>query len=99
MAAPKCSSSVVLGAEEDLFRSQCTVADLNLLEPSLLRGSREAEVKVRYATPSTTASLHPAPNGTVMVRFHRPQRALSPGQSAVFYQGDRVLGGGVIQPS
>lgn len=93
------TNTVVLGAEEDLFRSQCTVADLNLLEPSLLRGSREAEVKVRYATPSTPASLQPAPNGTVMVRFHRPQRALSPGQSAVFYQGDRVLGGGVIQPS
>jgi tRNA-specific 2-thiouridylase len=91
------TNTVVLGTEESLLRSECTVADLNLFDESLLAGPREADVKVRYATPASPASLMPDSSGTITVRFQAPQRALSPGQSAVFYDGDRVLGGGIIQ--
>ncbi len=90
------TNTVVVGGEGDLLRSDCTVTDLNVFDRSLLEGPLEADVKVRYATPATPASLSPTPEGLVTVRFHRPQRALSPGQSAVFYDGDRVLGGGII---
>lgn len=93
------ANTVVLGAEEDLFASQCAVGELNLLHASFLQVTRQVEVKVRYATPSTSANLQPYSSDSVMVRFDHPQRALSPGQSAVFYHGDRVLGGGVIQPT
>jgi tRNA-specific 2-thiouridylase len=55
------------------------------------------EVKVRYATPATPATIQPRANGTLHIAFHEAQRALSPGQSAVFYRNDRVLGGGIIQ--
>jgi tRNA-specific 2-thiouridylase len=89
--------TVVLGPEEGLFRSECTVADLNLFDASLLDGSIQADVKVRYATPSSHATLTPKGDRTISVTFRTPQRALSPGQSAVFYHGDRVLGGGIIQ--
>ncbi len=92
------TNTVVLGSDEELFRSRCAVADLNIFEPSLVQGQSHADVKVRYATPSVRASLEPRVGGAVLVRFDRPQRALSPGQSAVFYGGDRVLGGGIIQP-
>ena len=92
------TNTVVLGTEESLLRPKCTVADLNLFDESLLTGPREADVKVRYATPASPASLTPNSNGTITVRFQTPQRALSPGQSAVFYDSDRVLGGGNIQP-
>ncbi len=91
------TQSVVLGPEESLFRSDCVVADLNVFDESIMQGPTQAEVKVRYATPPASAALLPNDDQTVLVRFHTPQRALSPGQSAVFYDGDRVLGGGIIQ--
>ena len=90
------TQTVVLGSEENLFRSDCRVGDLNLFGKSLDRPG-QAEVKVRYATPAAPADLTPQDDGTIDVRFALPQRALSPGQSAVFYDGDRVLGGGIIQ--
>jgi tRNA-specific 2-thiouridylase len=91
------TNTVVLGAEESLRRSQCDVADLNLFDPSLLTGSTEVQIKVRYATPATSATVQPLSAGTLRILFHAPQRALSPGQSAVFYRHDHVLGGGIIQ--
>jgi tRNA-specific 2-thiouridylase len=91
------TNSVVLGTEESLRRSQCDVAELNLFDPSLLDGSTEVQIKVRYATLATPATLQPLSGGTLRVLFHTPQRAISPGQSAVFYRNDHVLGGGIIQ--
>ena len=91
------TNTVVLGAEESLRRGQCDVADLNLFDSSLLTGSTEVEVKVRYATPATPATVQSLSEGTLRILFHEPQRALSPGQSAVFYRNDHVLGGGIIQ--
>ena len=92
------TNTVVLGAEESLRRSHCDITDLNLFDPSLLTGLTEAEVKVRYATAATPATIQPLSEGTLRISFHVPQRALSPGQSAVFYRNDHVLGGGIIQP-
>jgi tRNA-uridine 2-sulfurtransferase len=91
------TNTVVLGSEESLQRSQCDVADLNLFNSSLLTGSTEVTVKVRYATPAMPATVQPLSGSTLRILFHEPQRALSPGQSAVFYRQDHVLGGGIIQ--
>lgn len=92
------TNSVVLGPEESLRREECTVSDLNLFASNLLEGRTEAQVKVRYATPPTPAILSPETSSSIRIQFQMPQRALSPGQSAVFYDGDHVLGGGIIQP-
>ena len=91
------TNTVVLGPEEGLLQSECAVADLNLFDHSLLDGPSEVEVKVRYATPPVPATLTPTVDGRIKINFRVPQRALSPGQSAVFYHADRVLGGGIIQ--
>ena len=91
------TNTVVLGGEESLRRSQCDVADLNLYDSSLLTGSTEVMVKVRYATSVTPATLQALSRDALRIVFHEPQRALSPGQSAVFYRNDHVLGGGIIQ--
>ena len=91
------SSQVVLCTEEQLVQSECDVGDLSLLDPAIGEEAIEVEVKVRYATPASNATVVPSGNGILHVRFHEPQRALSPGQSAVFYHGERVLGGGIIQ--
>jgi len=91
------TNTVVLGPEESLRRSQCDVADLNLFDSTLLTGSTEVMVKVRYATPVTPATVQSLSQNILRIVFHEPQRALSPGQSAVFYRNDHVLGGGIIQ--
>ncbi|MES4784588.1 MAG: tRNA 2-thiouridine(34) synthase MnmA [Nitrospiraceae bacterium] len=89
--------TIVLGSEEGLFQSECTVVDLNVFDETILEGPVQIQVKVRYATPAAPATLYPDSNHTLRLQFHTPQRALSPGQSAVFYDGDRVLGGGIIR--
>ncbi len=93
------SREVVLCAEDQLVQSDCNVGDLSLFDTDIGHQSVEVDVKIRYATPPAAATLRPLHSGTVQIQFHQPQRALSPGQSAVFYQGDRVLGGGIIQRS
>ena len=59
----------------------------------------EATVKIRYSHPGTRATLTPLEGGRAHVRLHDPQRAVTPGQAAVFYDGDIVLGGGWISRS
>ena len=92
------TNTVVLGPEEALYRDSCQVGDLNLFTPSLLHAPTEVTVKVRYATPAVKATLQPIHPSALHIQFHEPQRALSPGQSAVFYRDEQVLGGGIIQP-
>lgn len=91
------TNTVVVGPDEALLSSECVVGDLNVLDPLLLAPSVVVEAKVRYATPATPATIQNQENGSLEVRFHTAQRALSPGQSAVFYRGDQLLGGGIIQ--
>lgn len=93
------TNTVLLGPEESLYKNACTVSDLNLLDPRLTQGETEVQIKLRYATPATPATVSPLGTSGLGVRFHHPQRAISPGQSAVFYDHDAVLGGGIIQPS
>lgn len=93
------TNTVLLGPEESLYKKECAVSDLNLLDPRLAQGETEVHVKLRYATPATPATVSPLSPSRFGVRFHHPQRAISPGQSAVFYDRDAVLGGGIIQSS
>jgi len=90
------TNTVVLGPEESLLSSTCTISDLNILDQRLLTKPTAIDCKVRYATRPSPATTTPIRGGGLTVQFHEPQRALSPGQSAVFYEGDRVLGGGII---
>lgn len=91
------TNTVVLGPEEHLLSYSCTVKDLNILDPRLLAAPSRVDCKVRYATPPSSATTIPLSAGRMIVQFSTPQRALSPGQSAVFYDEDRVLGGGIIE--
>ncbi len=92
------TNTVVLGPEASLLRSHCDVGDLNLFERDLFTAVTDLDVKVRYATPATAARVEPMGDGAMRIHFKTPQRALSPGQSAVLYRGDQVVGGGIIQP-
>ncbi|PKM74422.1 MAG: tRNA 2-thiouridine(34) synthase MnmA [Firmicutes bacterium HGW-Firmicutes-16] len=87
---------VVLGDEPELFSSSMTVKDLNLISVEALTEPTEALVKTRYSQKETPAVLYPLDNGATLVKFHEPQRAVTSGQAAVFYDGDNVIGGGTI---
>ena len=80
-----------------LLSSACHIQGLNLFDRSLCSGKTDVTVKIRYATPATAATVEPIDQDRLHLAFRVPQRALSPGQSAVLYHGDRVLGGGMIQ--
>jgi len=60
------------------------------------RPPREVTVKIRYSHPGTKATVVPLENGRARIRLHEAQRAVTPGQAAVIYDGDVVIGGGWI---
>ena len=88
---------VVLGPSEDLDSTKCLVSDLNIFSREKLKDDLQIDVKFRYGSPPVPATLQWSESASIIIRFNAPVRALSPGQSAVFYLGDRVLGGGIIQ--
>jgi tRNA-uridine 2-sulfurtransferase len=69
---------------------------LNWIAFEDLKGPIEVKVKIRSAQKETDAIIEPSDPGTVKVTFHVPNDGITPGQSAVFYQDDLVIGGGVI---
>lgn len=87
---------VVVGREADLYASQCEVRDVNWISRDPVQEPIRAAVKVRYRHEPAPARLEPLAADRVRVCFEQPQRAVTPGQAAVFYQEDLVLGGGWI---
>lgn len=87
---------VVLGKEAGLYSAGCALTDVNWLSGAEPVGAIRARVKIRYTHEPAEAEVAPAPGGAAAVRFAAPQRAVTPGQAAVFYDGDEVLGGGWI---
>ena len=88
---------VVLGFSEDLFKKSIKVNDLNWIAFETPKESFRALVKIRYNQKETPCTVHPLSENEVTVEFDAPQRAPAKGQSAVFYDGDTVLGGGIIE--
>jgi tRNA-specific 2-thiouridylase len=87
---------VVVGEKHHLAVARCLVKDLNWLIPAPLDSFRAA-CRIRYRHAEVPASMTPREDGSVEVVFDEPQQGVTPGQAAVFYAGDRVLGGGWIE--
>lgn len=90
------TNTVTLGDEVDLNRQEMTVGKLNMLKYDTITPGMEAVTKIRYKDSGTLSNLYPE-NGTVRVHFYETAKGIAPGQSAVFYEGDDVIGGGIIQ--
>jgi tRNA-uridine 2-sulfurtransferase len=89
---------VVVGPGELLLRESLTAREVNWIACERLDGPVRGEVKIRNKHQAAPATILPGPDPTrAEVRFDEPQRAVTPGQAAVFYQGDLVLGGGWIE--
>ena len=89
------TNEVTLGDEEYLFYNKVMVGGVNVIATDSLDGVRAAG-KLRYRHNEQPCKIHQVDKDTVILEFDTPQRAPSPGQAAVFYDGDVVLGGGVI---
>ena len=87
-------NNVVLGNEEDLYKNEILCTDVNFLAD--VSFPLTAEVKTRYRKNANEAVIEKVGENTVKCTFISPERAPCPGQSAVFYDGERVLGGGII---
>ncbi|TCL69367.1 tRNA (5-methylaminomethyl-2-thiouridylate)-methyltransferase [Hydrogenispora ethanolica] len=90
------TNEIVVGLADEVFADRLVAEALNWIAIPALQDELRVEAKIRYAAPPAPAVVRPLPEGRVEVLFDMPQRAITPGQSVVFYQGDLVVGGGVI---
>jgi len=86
----------VLGDEEDLQQSEMVVAKINWQKYNSVDDEAEVLTKIRYKDKGALSNLYNI-DGGIRVRFFENVKSIAPGQSAVFYEGDDVIGGGVIQ--
>jgi tRNA-specific 2-thiouridylase len=90
-------NTIVVGGEEEVRSDTFIVDSINWIVPPEMIPFRNAHVKIRYNHPGSEASLSPKGEGKFQVKFKVPQKAITPGQAAVFYDGETLLGGGWVK--
>ncbi len=91
------NNTVVLGDEKDLYTDSLIAYDVNLISVPEITEPIRITAKTRYSQKEQTAVLSSLGNGEYLVQFEAPQRAVTSGQAVVFYDGDIVVGGGIIK--
>jgi len=89
------NNTVMLGDEADLEQNEMTVGKLNMIKYDTVTPGMEAITKIRYKDKGSLSNIYPE-NGQMKVRFYENAKGIAPGQSAVFYEGEDVIGGGII---
>ena len=90
------NNTITLGEKGMEFSNELTAYDVNFVSGEFPKENMLITAKVRYQAPPAEAMLCPQKDGTVKLMFPEPQRAVTPGQAVVFYDGDIVLGGGTV---
>ena len=90
------SNTVTLAEDKDLYADVLTAADFNWISGKAPAAEIPCMAKIRYRQKEQPAVAYPQPDGNVRIEFERPQRAITPGQAVVLYDGETVLGGGRI---
>jgi tRNA-specific 2-thiouridylase len=88
---------ITLGEEADLYHTGLIAGRVNLMKYPLLEKPLRVLARIRYKDEGGMATIHTSVDGRVRVVFDEKRRAITPGQSVVFYEGDDLLGGGTIQ--
>lgn len=88
---------VIVGERNEAFQPECTVQRVNWVSIAPPHTPIRAMVQIRYRSPAVEATLIPLEDDRMRIVFDEPQFSITPGQAAVWYDGDRVLGGGVIE--
>ena len=92
----KAKNELIVGEEQELYRKEMKVDDVNLLLMDSIDKPIDVTVKIRYSSKPAEAIINQTEAGYIQVIFKDPQRGITPGQSAVFYIDDVVVGGGKI---
>ena len=92
----KEKNELIVGEQEELFGKEIIVTDINLLAIDDIEKPIKANTKIRYSSKEVSSTIYKIDNNTVKVVFDEPVRGATPGQSAVFYDDDIVVGGGKI---
>ena len=87
---------IIVDDEEGLYQKEFTTRDINLMMFDKLTKPLDVNVKIRYKDEGAPATIEQINNDCIKVTFKEPKKAITPGQSAVFYLGDDVVGGGII---
>jgi tRNA-specific 2-thiouridylase len=91
------TNTIIVGNNKDLYKREFIVSDLNWVSIKGIDGGINCSVKIRYKHKKAKAFIEPRGRNRVLVQFRIPQRAITPGQLAVFYDRDKVLGAGWIE--
>lgn len=91
------TGEVVIGENDDIFQTKLLADHLNFMSVEGIEGEVRATAKIRYNHRGDDCVIRMVDRDTVEVEFDRPQRAITPGQAVVFYDGDYVMGGGTIR--
>jgi tRNA-specific 2-thiouridylase len=87
---------VVVGGQENLYSQTLSARRVNLISIDELISPMRVGVKIRHRHEAAAATIEMSGTEDILVKFDEPQRAITPGQAAVFYDGDVVVGGGWI---
>ncbi len=90
------TNTLIVGTQEELGSRELTAREVNWLSGKAPQGSFRAEVKIRYTAKEAEALVTPVDGEQARVQFDAPQRDITAGQAAVFFQGDVMIGGGII---
>jgi len=90
------TNALIVGTQEELGLRELTAREVNWLSGETPGGPFRAEVKIRYTAKEAQALVTPINGNQVQVHFDAPQRDITAGQAAVFFQGDVMIGGGII---
>lgn len=91
------TNEIVIGDNEDLFKKELIASDVNLISVGKIDEPIKLMTKIRYNGSPSLATVYPLENGNIRVVFEEYQRAITKGQSVVFYKDNYVFGGGIIE--
>ena len=97
VAIDRTKNRLVVGDDCELRSTTCEVRDVNWIPYDIPCGVVEAKVRIRNRHEPADAEITPLDATAARISFREPQRAVTPGQAAVFYSGEQVLGGGWIR--
>ena len=87
---------MIVCEEKDLYKDRMRITNINLQKYEKLQEGYECTVKIRYHDPGHKAKVKKITDNTIEIEFEEPTKAITRGQSAVMYEGDDVVGGGII---
>jgi tRNA-specific 2-thiouridylase len=97
VALDRENNTVIIGDQADLMADELTADQVSFISGEIPTALLEVEAKIRYNATEAKAVVSSMGGLVVRVKFKQPQRAITPGQSVVFYQGEEVIGGGIIK--